>query len=112
MTKNIRELQQELGKLNQMIAEAKATEKTAILAQLKDQIEQYGITEREVMEALGFWKRKRSPAPAQYYDPDSGRSWSGQGNRPAWLADKDLELYRVDRAPKPWWPERDGRPLK
>jgi DNA-binding protein H-NS len=64
MTKSIRELQQKLGELNQMIAAAKAAKKAAILAHLKDQVDQCGITERDVMEALGFWKRKRSRAPA------------------------------------------------
>ncbi|WP_244144429.1 H-NS family nucleoid-associated regulatory protein [Paraburkholderia tropica] len=44
------------------------------------------------------------PAPAKYYDPATGRKWSGRGRRPAWLAGKRLEDYAIDALRSQlWW---------
>ncbi|WP_442854999.1 hypothetical protein [Burkholderia sp. MSMB1552] len=31
-----------------------------------------------------------------------------RGPRPKWLADKNLDDYRIDRVPKPWWPGEEA----
>ncbi|WP_080430793.1 H-NS family nucleoid-associated regulatory protein [Burkholderia ubonensis] len=82
---NIRELQQQLGHLNLLVEEAKQREKQAILAEITEHVKEYGITEIELLRAAGFLKAKRQKAPAKYYDPNSGNSWSGKGARPKWL---------------------------
>lgn len=104
---NIRELQQQLGHLNLLVEEAKQREKQAALAEIGNQVKEYGITEIELLRAAGFLKPKRQKAPAKYYDPNSGNSWSGKGPRPRWLVDKNLDDYLVREAPQPWWPEQD-----
>lgn len=55
-----------------------------------------------------FGRRKRRRAAAQFYDPSSGRSWSGRGPRPKWLVGKNLDDYRIDRVPQPWWPGEEA----
>ncbi|CAG2266102.1 H-NS family nucleoid-associated regulatory protein [Burkholderia sola] len=102
----IRELQKQLGQLNLLVEETKQREKQAILAEIGEHVKEYGITEIELLRAAGFIQAKRQKAPAMYYDPDSGKSWSGKGQRPKWLADKNLDDYLIREAPKPWWPER------
>lgn len=104
----IQKLQQELSTLNLRIAEARRQEKKQVLASIKAQVEEYGISNDEVLRVLGILKPLRQPAPDQYYDPSSGRKWSGKGRRPAWLQGKNLEDYRIDRAPKLWWPGEDA----
>ncbi|WP_175948098.1 H-NS family nucleoid-associated regulatory protein [Burkholderia pyrrocinia] len=103
---NIRELQQQLGHLNLLIEEAKQREKQAILAEICEHVKEYGITEIELLRAAGFLKSKRQKAPAKYYDPNSGKSWSGKGPRPKWLEGKNLDDYLIREEPQPWWPER------
>lgn len=103
----IRELQKELGQLNLLVEEAKQEEKQAKLKQIGDDVKEYGITEIELLRAAGFIQTKRQKAPAMYYDPDTGQSWSGKGPRPKWLVNKNLDDYLIREAPKPWWPERD-----
>ncbi|WP_321966980.1 H-NS histone family protein [Burkholderia cepacia] len=98
-------LQAQLRETNIKLAEAKKNEKQAALAAFKEQVDLYGITEEELLRALGFVKAKRKKAAAKYYDPSTGKSWSGHGPRPNWLEGKTLDDYLVDRAPKPWWPE-------
>ncbi|MBN3777340.1 H-NS histone family protein [Burkholderia sp. Ac-20345] len=102
----IRELQKQLGQLNLLVEETRQREKQAILAEIGAHVKEYGITEIELLRAAGFLKQKRQKAPAKYYDPNSGKSWSGQGPRPKWLEGRNLDDYLIREAPQPWWPER------
>ncbi|CAI8694741.1 H-NS family nucleoid-associated regulatory protein [Burkholderia sp. IT-111MI5] len=101
----IRELQKQLGQLNLLVEEARQREKQAVLAEIGEHVNEYGITEIELLRAAGFVKPKRQKAPVMYYDPNSGNSWTGRGKRPKWLEDKNLDDYLIREAPKPWWPE-------
>ncbi|MBN3744806.1 H-NS histone family protein [Burkholderia sp. Se-20373] len=101
-------LQFKLRELDVQLAQAKAAEKKAALATFKEQVAHYGITQQEVLSALGYIGAKSKRAPAKYYDPSSGRRWSGHGPRPKWLVGKDLNDYAVDRVPQPWWPGDDA----
>jgi DNA-binding protein H-NS len=96
-------LRAELGRVNDLLADARAREVADALARFKGEVELLGITEKEVRRALGYDKATR--APAKYYDPSTGKKWSGKGTRPKWLAGKRLEDYAID-APQPqvWWP--------
>jgi DNA-binding protein H-NS len=102
----IRELQKQLGQLNLLVEETKRQEKQAKLQQIAEDVKEYGITEIELLRAAGFIQAKRKKAPAKYYDPDTGQSWSGNGPRPKWLVDKDLADYLIRESPQPWWPEK------
>ncbi|WP_321801659.1 H-NS histone family protein [Burkholderia sp. BCC1988] len=101
----IREWQKQLGQLNLLVEETKQQEKQAKLKQIADHVKEYGITEIELLRAAGSVKAKRKKAPAKYYDPDTGQSWSGKGPRPKWLVGKNLDDYLIREAPKSWWPE-------
>nr|WP_244096798.1 H-NS family nucleoid-associated regulatory protein [Burkholderia ambifaria] len=74
---------------------------------IRDQVALYAISGEEPLTAAGFRKPRKSRAPTKYYDPSSGKRWSGFGPRPKWLEGKNLDDYLVDRAPKPWWPGED-----
>ncbi|MCA8088919.1 H-NS family nucleoid-associated regulatory protein [Burkholderia cenocepacia] len=103
----IRELRKQFGQLNLLIEETKQQEKRAKLNQIAEDVNEYDITEIELLRAAGFLHTKRKKTPAKYYDPDTGRSWSGKGPLPKWLIDKNLGDYAIREAPQPWWPERD-----
>ncbi|MBX4145133.1 H-NS histone family protein, partial [Ralstonia pickettii] len=85
----IRELQKQLGQLNLLVEEARQREKQAVLAEIGEHVNAYGISEIELLRAAGFIQAKRKKAPAKYYDPDTGQSWSGNGPRPKWLVGKN-----------------------
>ncbi|MGU7776350.1 H-NS histone family protein [Burkholderia sp. MR1-5-21] len=103
-TSKIQSLQQQLGHVNLLLEEAQKKEKAAVLAAIREQVKQYGITELELLRAAGFVKDKPKKLPAKYYDPSSGKSWSGQGARPKWLVGKNLDDYLILPPAKPWWP--------
>jgi DNA-binding protein H-NS len=106
-TNNIRDLQKQLGQVNLMLAEAKKKERVSALNTIKDLVAEHDITELELLRAGGFLKEKKKRLPAKYYDPSTGKSWSGQGACPKWLADKNREDFLIRDEPKAWWPGED-----
>ncbi|QMI49881.1 H-NS histone family protein [Burkholderia sp. MBR-1] len=105
MTSSLEELQTQLRDLNARLADAKREEKRAALDAIREHVAFYGITEEELLSAAGFRKPHKVRTPAKYYDPSSGKQWSGRGPRPKWLEGKNLEDYLIDRVSKTWWPE-------
>lgn len=104
MTHALQELQAQLRELNVLLADAKRDEKRSALASIGEQVALLGITEEELLTAAGFRKSRKRRAPAKYYDPSSGKEWSGLGPRPKWLEGKNLDDFLVDRTAKAWWP--------
>ncbi|UEP39855.1 H-NS histone family protein (plasmid) [Burkholderia ambifaria] len=107
MTTDVQALQAQLRELNIRLADVKKDEKQAYLAGVQECVALYGITEEELLRAAGLRKSRKPRAQTKYYDPSSGKGWSGFGPRPKWLDGKNLDEYLVDRAPKPWWPGED-----
>ncbi|WP_323121800.1 H-NS histone family protein [Burkholderia alba] len=105
-TDKIRELQKQLGQVNLLLSEAKKKERAAALAAIKELVGEHGISELELLRAGGFLKEKKKRLPAKYYDPSSGKSWSGQGACPKWLEGKNRDDYLIREEPQPWWPEK------
>ncbi|ABO59897.1 H-NS histone family protein (plasmid) [Burkholderia vietnamiensis] len=104
---NIRELRAQLGHVNLLLSEAKEREKAEALAAFKEQVDLYGISEKELLTALGFAKGRKARTPAKYYDPSSGKSWTGHGPRPKWLQGRNLDDFLIrENPPQPWWPEK------
>ncbi|MPV70486.1 H-NS family nucleoid-associated regulatory protein [Burkholderia sp. BE17] len=101
-------LQAELRELDTQLTQTRAVEKKAALAAFKRQVELYGITQQEVLSALGYIQTRSKRVAAKYYDPSSGRSWSGRGPRPKWLEGKELVDYAIDRERRTWWPGEDS----
>ncbi|KVS20216.1 histone [Burkholderia vietnamiensis] len=104
----LQNLQAQLRELNARLADVKNDERQAYLARVQEHVALYGITEDELLCAAGFRKARRSRAQAKYYDPSSGKQWSGFGPRPKWLEGKNLDDYLIERAAKPWWPGEDA----
>ncbi|WP_321867465.1 H-NS histone family protein [Paraburkholderia tropica] len=99
----LKTLRAELGHVNDLLADARSREVATVLVRFREEVELLGITEQEIRRELGY--DRPAPAPAKYYDPATGRKWSGWGRRPAWLAGKRLENYAIDAPrPQPRWP--------
>lgn len=108
MINELQDLQAQLRELNIRLADLKKDEKQAYLADVQECVALYGITEDELLRAAGFRKSRKQRAQAKYYDPSSGKQWSGFGPRPKWLEGKNLGDYLIERAAKPWWPGEEA----
>lgn len=81
-----KQLTEQLAKVQAQMAAAREKELTATIAQIREQIAEYGITAEE----LGFSSkrtasRKSAGLPPKYRDPKTGKTWSGRGRAPAWI---------------------------
>ncbi len=64
-----------------------------VLLEVRRCIEEFGFTHNEVFPAGATGLRKRR---AKYFDPRTGRTWSGVGREPAWLRGQDRNRFLID----------------
>lgn len=88
--------------LDQHIENVRQTESKEALAKVKELISTYGFTAQQVFPWQPAAKKK---APAKYYDPESGASWSGRGKPPKWIEGKDRGQYEVRVEPEYAYPQ-------
>jgi len=81
-----KQLTEQLAKVQAQMAAAREKELTATIAQIREQIAEYGITAEELgFSSKRFASRKSAGLPPKYRDPKTGATWSGRGRAPAWL---------------------------
>ena len=99
---NYQELLARKLELDKSIEQARTAESKAALATIKDLIATFGFTAQQVFPFQSDSVKKK--VPAKYYDAATGKSWTGRGKVPAWLAGKDRSLYEIE-TPKaaPQW---------
>ncbi|MEN7530805.1 MULTISPECIES: H-NS family nucleoid-associated regulatory protein [unclassified Cupriavidus] len=82
------EIVQKISELQKQAEEIKAREQATVIAEIREKIEQFGLT----AEDLGFGGKlpgaKKAAAarkvPVRYRD-SAGNTWTGRGKRPGWL---------------------------
>jgi DNA-binding protein H-NS len=98
--KTYQSLKAEIARLEQQAESARKQELKTVIAELKATIAQYGLSAAD----LGF-KRSGSAAGrgsatvgvAKYQDPKSGKTWTGRGKPPAWIAGaKNRDPYLIN----------------
>lgn len=96
MQQDYQNLLAQKAELNKRIEEARRQESAAALAQIKEWIATFGFTAQQVFPWDGDKKPK---VVAKYYDPESGKSWTGRGKPPKWIEGKDRAQYEIQREP-------------
>lgn len=81
------ELKQQAEELMAQAGHLRQQEKRSVIAGIKRQIQEYGITGQELglTQTRAATSTKRSPAGVKYRNSD-GQAWSGRGRKPKWLA--------------------------
>lgn len=94
---SINDLIAERQRLDDLLDEARRSEKERALKEIAELALQHGVTVVEIASALGHGPRKtgRADLPPAFYDPVTGRSWTGRGRTPWWLEGKPLDDYRI-----------------
>lgn len=87
--------------LEDAINAAHAHESGGAIKAAKEIVEAFGLTEDDVFGAdKGTKTRKASSAKggtvaAKYKDPESGKTWTGRGKAPLWIAGKDKSQFAI-----------------
>ena len=81
--------------LERRIADARKSETAAAIAQARAIVAEYGLVESDVFGKT----RKTSQVPGavapKYRDPATGKTWSGRGKAPQWIAGKDRTAFAI-----------------
>ncbi|WP_323123378.1 H-NS histone family protein [Burkholderia alba] len=88
-----------LARLNDLTQQAKAvreTELETIVADIRQKIADYGLTERDLFPPrLGRPKKIEQQPKPKYRDPKTGATWTGRGRAPAWIVGKNREHFLI-----------------
>jgi DNA-binding protein H-NS len=94
---NLKELLAQIATLQSQVAEVRKTEVGEAISKVRALVEEYGLTAADVFpngKTKVTSKKTGSVAP-KYRDPATGKTWSGRGLAPKWLAGKNKDDYLI-----------------
>lgn len=118
MAGSYQEIQAQIRELTAAAETARRAELDHALTTIRELIQQYDLTQEDV---LSLFKKRRggsSGAKAEpankgapkYRDPETGRTWSGQGRAPNWIKDApDSTAFLIEGAGAPAAKKSRGR---
>lgn len=76
-------LRQQRAELDAKIAEQEQAAKAATLTQVKELLDNAGLSAEEALHQLQ--QKPRAVVPPKYRNMDTGETWSGRGRKPKWF---------------------------
>jgi DNA-binding protein H-NS len=92
--KTLQELIAERQALDEQITAARQAEVAGAIIQAKEIIAQFGLSVSDVFQEPGT-RKKMAKVAVKYRDPKTGKTWSGRGKPPLWIAGQDRALFDV-----------------
>lgn len=96
-------LREERKKIDEQISSLMQNRRREALSEIRKLIQQFEISPEE-LAALGSKSatntrtvHKGAHGEAKYRDPATGRTWTGRGKPPAWIAGQDRSRFLIDR---------------
>ena len=90
-----KDLLKQREELEAKIAEARNAEGASAIAQVRQLVLDYSLTERDVFGGVRTSSAKGSTVAPKYKDPVTGATWTGRGKPPRWIADKDRAQFLI-----------------
>ena len=91
---SLKEIQAQIEQLQQQAAAQREQELAGAIQQIRDLMQEYGITVDDLQPGRKKGAAKKS-GTVQFRNPETGDTWSGRGRMPNWLAGQDKEKFRV-----------------
>ena len=82
---NYSELQREIARLMQQAESARKAEVSAVIAEIKAKMAEYGITAADLGSSWRSSRAKGMTVAAKYRNRATGETWTGRGKMPRWL---------------------------
>lgn len=99
MATSYKDLIQQRQDLDRQIEEARKTELSGAISQVRDLIAEYGLSAQDVFPA-GNGRRASGTkvggkvAP-KYRHPETGATWTGRGKAPRWIEGQDRSQFAI-----------------
>ena len=89
MADSYKALKAQLDALQERTEAARLAELEAVIAQVRELVAEYGITEDQIYGRKRAQKVTGSTTAAEpkYQNPKTGETWSGRGRAPLWIRD-------------------------
>lgn len=84
------ELKSQIAKLESLAEQARQQELGNAKAQIRELMAKYKLSPNDLAENPKQAKREGKRVAPKYKDPESGKTWTGRGRRPAWAEGKNL----------------------
>lgn len=98
MNTSYKDLLKQREALEQQINEARRRELSAAVAQVRDLIAEYGLSQQDVFPS-GRSSRVSSSSGTKvapkYRNPATGQTWTGRGKAPKWIQNEDREKFAI-----------------
>jgi DNA-binding protein H-NS len=97
----LQELLQWQQVLDQQIKDVRRSELTAVLANIRAQVRQFGLTASDVFPSSSSSSGNRSSGKTlgkvapKYRDPASGKTWTGRGKTPKWIEGQERSQFII-----------------
>lgn len=105
-------LRKQIEDLTKRAEDARKAEIRQLVGDIRRQIQEFGLTPDDLFGGAARKQRSRparavgSTNPPKYRDPETGKTWTGIGKPPLWIAGKDRSGYLIDgAAPVPAGPK-------
>jgi DNA-binding protein H-NS len=85
-------------KLDREIEELKDKEIAAVVSDIKKKMADYGITVADLGATRGRPRGvRKAVVEPKYRDPATGKTWTGRGKQPHWIAGKKREAFLIGK---------------
>lgn len=97
----LKDLLSQIESLQSQVAEVRQREVGEAIAKVRSIIDEYQLTVNDVFpntrgpKAAATGRKSGGKVAAKYRDPISGKTWTGRGLAPKWLAGKNKEDYLI-----------------
>ena len=99
MSQTLKELLQQREALEKAIVQARQSEISAAVAQVRAIVAEYGLTAQDVFPGRAgktvVAKSSGNKVAAKYRDPATGQTWTGRGKAPKWIEGQAREQFLI-----------------
>lgn len=102
MTLSYKELLQQQEELALKVEQARRAELSVAVGKVRDIVMEYGLQPSDIFSSRelnrtggGASTSVASKVTPKYRDPVSGKTWTGRGKPPQWIADKDRAAFAI-----------------
>ena len=90
----ISELKAMLADVQAQLDAATKEEKSLAVARVREIVAEFSLTPADIFGGPAA-RRQGPPVAAKYRDPQTGKTWSGRGKPPLWIANKIREDFAI-----------------
>jgi DNA-binding protein H-NS len=101
--KTYKELQAEIKNLQMRAEKARRAEVASVIADIKEKMREYGITEADLSGKSASKKQPKKTGAVvkpKYRNVATGETWTGRGKPPKWIAGQDRNQYLIENNPQ------------